>query len=70
MCLHSPEELLQGHAVVIAKVAEGSEGDAMLGGLDTADVQFQVKADVFLAILLTKISFRRCSFIIQITTIV
>lgn len=48
MCLHSPEELLQGHAVVIAKVAEGSEGDAMLGGLDTADVQFQVKADVFL----------------------
>lgn len=48
MRFNSPEKLLQGHAVVIAKVAEGSEGDAMLGGLDTADVQFQVKADVFL----------------------
>ena len=48
MRFDSPEELLQGHAIVIAKIAEGSEGDAMLGGFDTADVQFQVKANVFL----------------------
>lgn len=48
MRFNSPEKFLQGHAVVIAKIAEGSESDAMLGGLDTADVQFQVKADVFL----------------------
>lgn len=48
MRFNSPEKFLQGHAIVIAKIAEGSESDAMLGGLDTADVQFQVKADVFL----------------------
>lgn len=48
MRFNSPEELLQGHAVVIAKIAEGSEGDAMLGDFDTAYVQFQIKADVFL----------------------
>lgn len=48
MRFNSPEELLQGHAVVIAKITQGSEGDTMLGGLDTADVQFQVKANVFL----------------------
>lgn len=48
MRLNSPEELLQSHVVVVAKIAEGGESDAMLGGLDTTDVQFQIKADVFL----------------------
>lgn len=48
MRFNSPEKLLQGHAVIIAKIAECGEGDAMLSGFDTADVQFQVKANVFL----------------------
>ena len=41
MRFNSPEKLFQGHAVVIAKIAEGGEGDAMLGGLDTADIPSQ-----------------------------
>ena len=48
LCFDASEKLLQGYAIVIAKIAEGSEGDAMLGSFDTANVQFQIKADVFL----------------------
>lgn len=48
LCFDSPEKFFQGYSVVVTKITECGEGDAMLGGLDTADVQFQVKANVFL----------------------
>lgn len=45
---NATKELLQRHTVVVAKIAESRECDTMLGGFDTANVQFQVKANIFL----------------------